>query len=490
MTQFVIANNVNTQLATATPSSGAGSTTVTLASSANLPTLSAGQIMPLTLNDAATGLVYEIVYVTAISGVTLTVTRAQEGTGAQNWNIGDYAFCAPTAGTVAVATGNPSDTFAVAAATAANQAPQAAQIQTNGLTYAADTGAANAYTVALTPAPTLARGAIVQFTAAHANTGASTLAVNGGTAYPIWGSAHSPVQGGEIVANGYVEVEYNPTLNSGNPVYILLENTGGATQVSPATASQHAVQFGQVAGVVGSVRNLVMSVTAASASATLTADEIIVESALGGLRYCLASFNKTINLATTGAGGMDTGSAPVSGYVGIYAIWNPTTGTAALLATNAATKQGNVYGGANMPSGYTASALVGVWPTNASSQFPAGYQLDRTVCTSGGTALNSSTTQASLTSLSISLLVPANARSVSGNTSVSSTAAFTGSLSVSALGVSPAGAQGVTATVGSAGAVSTGFRNLPVSTAQTIFYQCSNTAGTPTFNISISSYDF
>ncbi len=56
--------------------------------------------MPLTLNDAATGAVYEIVYVTAISGVTLTVTRAQEGTSAQNWAIGDYAFVTPTAATM------------------------------------------------------------------------------------------------------------------------------------------------------------------------------------------------------------------------------------------------------------------------------------------------------------------------------------------------------------------------------------------------------
>lgn len=94
MTTFVFANNVNTTLASAASSS---STTLTLASSTNLPTLSAGQTFPLTLNDAATGAVYEIVYVTAISGVTLTVVRAQEGTGAQNWSVGDYAFSTLTA---------------------------------------------------------------------------------------------------------------------------------------------------------------------------------------------------------------------------------------------------------------------------------------------------------------------------------------------------------------------------------------------------------
>ncbi|VWB06910.1 hypothetical protein BLA6863_00140 [Burkholderia lata] len=118
MTQYVIPNNINTTLASALPSS---STTIVLASSANLPTLSAGQIMPITLNDEATGLNYEICYVTAISGTSLTVTRAQEGTSALNWNVGDYAFCAFTSGTTAVSTGNPNNTFQVANATLSQQ---------------------------------------------------------------------------------------------------------------------------------------------------------------------------------------------------------------------------------------------------------------------------------------------------------------------------------------------------------------------------------
>jgi hypothetical protein len=81
-----------------------------------------------------------------------------------------------------------------------------------------------------------------------------------------------------------------------------------ALQVGAATASQHAVQFSQVAGVVGSVRNLVSSVTTAGTTKTVTADEVIVETALGGLRYCMSSLNLTGNLATQ----MDTGSAPAS----------------------------------------------------------------------------------------------------------------------------------------------------------------------------------
>jgi hypothetical protein len=125
MTQYVIANNVNTTLAVA---AGSTATTLTLASSANLPTLSAGQVMPLTLNDAATGLNYEIVYVTAISGTSLTVQRSQENTGALNWSAGDYAYCAITAGTAATAYGNANNPFLVGTPAVPQDAAQFEQI--------------------------------------------------------------------------------------------------------------------------------------------------------------------------------------------------------------------------------------------------------------------------------------------------------------------------------------------------------------------------
>ncbi|HBQ8792691.1 TPA: hypothetical protein L9B16_003369 [Klebsiella quasipneumoniae] len=62
---------------------------------------------------------------------------------------------------------------------------------------------------------------------------------------------------------------------------------------------------GGLSGVVGATRNAAMRIATASATATFTADEIIVETALGGTQYRLSSFNKTINLGVVGAGGMD-----------------------------------------------------------------------------------------------------------------------------------------------------------------------------------------
>ena len=56
MTNFVFANNVSTTLAAATTSA---MTTFTLASATNLPTIPTGYVLPLTLNDAATRMIYE-----------------------------------------------------------------------------------------------------------------------------------------------------------------------------------------------------------------------------------------------------------------------------------------------------------------------------------------------------------------------------------------------------------------------------------------------
>jgi hypothetical protein len=72
---------------------------LTLSSSTGLPaSIPSGLSMALTLRDAATRLVTEIVYATAISDTTLTVVRAQEGTAAAAWATGDYAYSGPTAG--------------------------------------------------------------------------------------------------------------------------------------------------------------------------------------------------------------------------------------------------------------------------------------------------------------------------------------------------------------------------------------------------------
>ncbi|OUL79977.1 phage tail protein [Paraburkholderia hospita] len=235
---------------------------------------------------------------------------------------------------------------------------------------------------------------------------------------------------------------------------------------------------------------MVISATAVTNNVLVTADEIIVETALGGIRYCLPSFSKAVTLTTTGAGGMDTGSAPVSGYVAIYAIWNPTTQTAALLAQNASTLRSNVYTGANMPAGYTASALISVWPTNSGGNLIAGYQVDRNFSFASTNVLSTSTTQASFTSLAMAGVVPPNARSIKGtlNAQLSSAGASLGA----AVAASSTGIGGVTIQTSTAAANNSqvvGVFTLDLVTAQTLFYTFQTTGGSgPTLVISVSGY--
>jgi hypothetical protein len=105
----------------------------------------------------------------------------------------------------------PYDAAGAAAGIASTLAtPQNVQQQT--YSYATDTGAANAYAVTLSPVPLLVAGEPVIFKAAHANTGASTLAVNGGSAIAIFKQGGSTVlASGDIVAGQAVRVTFDGT---------------------------------------------------------------------------------------------------------------------------------------------------------------------------------------------------------------------------------------------------------------------------------------
>jgi len=127
MAIFQFANDASSTLAAPISNSAV---TVNLASGqgALFPNPSAGQQFALTFNDAATGLLTEIVYCTARTGDALTIVRAQEGTVAQAWLAGDLAANLVTAGQMAAmlqsATLNParivstSGTFAMTTADA------------------------------------------------------------------------------------------------------------------------------------------------------------------------------------------------------------------------------------------------------------------------------------------------------------------------------------------------------------------------------------
>jgi len=266
------------------------------------------------------------------------------------------------------------------------------------------------------------------------------------------------------------------------------QSTVDNNTTNPDTGGAGWISVGIASGIAGQQAGAKAQVTTPGTSVTYTADELIVESSLGGLRYCLPSFSKTLNVSTTGAGGMDTGSAPASGYVGIYAIYNPATGANALLGvSNTTAKLPTIYGGANMPSGYAASALMAVWPTNGSSQLIAATLIGRRLVVPAIVALSSATTQASFTSLTIP--IPANAMRVKMNASLLSSTANAILSVIPASDVGGSGQSVFQSVLPVAGNSNTQPLEVDIYTAQTIYYKAASSAGTPSFSLNISSYD-
>ena len=100
MAKILFSNNAVSNLASPlTPT--AVSIPLTAGGGALFPSPSAGQIFKLTLTDAATGKINEIVNVTSRTGDTLTVVRGQEGTSPLAWSAGDFAANFLTAGSLA-----------------------------------------------------------------------------------------------------------------------------------------------------------------------------------------------------------------------------------------------------------------------------------------------------------------------------------------------------------------------------------------------------
>ena len=164
-----------------------------------------------------------------------------------------------------------------------------------------------------------------------------------------------------------------------------------------------------------------------------------MKTALGGTGYVLPSFSTAVNLTTTGAGGMDTGSG-----------------------------------------------LMSVWPTNGSSQFTVGTQVDRKISIGTGTVLSNTTTVASVTVQNISSIVPANARSVIGDWCVYPSGA-TQIVAYVFVSSAATGRQQI-AMAGGSGGVNSSSYTLDLSVAQTLYYSSSNGGGT--VSLQINGYAF
>lgn len=180
MTTLLFKNNAASTLA------GAINTSVTslnlaAGGGAAFPNPSGGQAFTLTIVDAATGLLREIMSCTARSTDTLTVVRAQEGTTALSWNPGDLVQQLWTAGQAA-------------------QMLQIGQAPSSIVYFGVDVGSVNALQATVTPAlASLVDGQLFEIRALHTNTSRSATLNLTGTPYPIARGDGSQLQINDIV---------------------------------------------------------------------------------------------------------------------------------------------------------------------------------------------------------------------------------------------------------------------------------------------------
>ncbi len=233
-------------------------------------------------------------------------------------------------------------------------------------------------------------------------------------------------------------------------------------------------------------KSIAASLTTAASSCTFTAAELVCAVSATGLKYPVKNLSATLNVSTVGANGMDTGTVPAAGYVAVYAIYNPTTATAALLAkdcTSAAPTQ--IYNGSSLPSGYTASTLISIWRT-ASSQLVVGYQRGRTVQFPFTTIVNL-TTQASPATgtFSTSAVVPPGATRTYALQVINADTSTATALSLLSSDSNQYGAvQGNSYNTASCiGAVLT-------TTSQSMYRRSTTSTGTMAVQVYINGYDF
>ncbi|WP_145554526.1 glycine-rich domain-containing protein [Yersinia canariae] len=243
-------------------------------------------------------------------------------------------------------------------------------IQRNAMTFASDTGSANTYVASYLPnLPTIADGIRLTFKAKTGNTGASTFSPNGSASAPIYSHANQALQGGEIAANGLVEVEWNST----NSAWILCGNSGGATPVLAGTQSNHAVNLGQL-------KSRAMNIQKFTSSGSFIVPDGVTQlwvsgcAAGGGGGSSLASDSASFVTGGSGGGaGQPVMRIPITvtpGQVIPVTIGNGGTGGAA--ATNNATAGGNTQLGV----GGALLNLVGGSPGSlggGGTTFPASY---------------------------------------------------------------------------------------------------------------------
>lgn len=272
---------------------------------------------------------------------------------------------------------------------------------TNAVTL---TPAANAPSIAAYGLPNPVR---FGFQAPSTSTGAVTLRINALAFLKVFLPSGVQANTGDLTANGYYEVVYLASLDTGAGGWIIASSLPG-TGAAPVS--------------LGSAKGLVVTNNAGTPATKIdiTASRIVPVTSTGSPVF-LTSFSATVDLTTTGLNGMDTGARPANGWVYIYALSNGTLTGA--IATTTSPTAGSF---SPTPTGYIYSAFVGAMWCDGSqnlmrskqqgrhAQYIIGTNPTNSRNMATGVAGTFSTTSPTLASITVTSYVPLTAGVIYG----------------------------------------------------------------------------
>ena len=365
MSISLFANNIQTTLATSITSS---QTSVTLVSAAGLPSPTSGQYFIMTFTNGSTN---EVVWVTNVTGSTITCIRAREGTSASSFASGSFASCFPTAGTM-------------------QNLVQIDQLQNGAYTFASGAGTANALTATVSSNLTsVPNGFLFILNAANANTGAATLnltlnptiagasPVNTG-ALPIYQNGNFALTGGEITGSNYLcLMTYNSNYNGGSGAFVLenpynaVVGVVGITQVqdeyfiyNTSGGSSNAITLTVPAGLTSLVDGAIVTFrnTAAANTTTTPTLNVTYGSTATGATVIKKYNNQPLSAGDTGGVGYVC-QMVYSSSASAWMLLNPAPG----VAGGVTSITGSTGITASSPSGAVTLTNTGVLTVNGSS---------------------------------------------------------------------------------------------------------------------------
>lgn len=292
--------SANNAAGTLAGSIGPAATTINLGAGegALFPAPGAGEYFVATLRPAdESSLDNEIIWCTNVTGDTLTVVRAREGTAGQSWAAGDALLNYFTSGTMDVLI-------------------QEQDLQNQETNYAEDAGSANAYLANFTPAvTTYVEGSPLRILIANTNTSRTCTLNAGGGAVAIETAAGNEPQIGDIVAGAICTFIYSDGIFQLQPASgsVLVRTrtiryTASATYTPPAGLLYADVTCYAPGGGGGGVKNSVAeAIAGGGGSSGAIARRIVTAAEIGA--------SQAMTISAGGAGGTALGGngAPGAG---------------------------------------------------------------------------------------------------------------------------------------------------------------------------------